>query len=75
MITVKELIEISHHFNIRVNGDDYDKDVDHYADDWIVDSQHVDVYANTFLSSCDPDEVIVNTMYLYINAEEPESND
>ena len=71
MITVRELIEVSPHFTIRVNGTDYDKDEDHYADDWVVECQVIFAYAYTFLSNCDPDEVMMNTMYLDISAEEP----
>lgn len=75
MITVRELIEVSPRFVIRVNGTDYDTDKDHYADDWIVECQVVFAYAYTFTSTCEPDQVMMNTFYLDISAEEPEYND
>lgn len=71
-MTVRELIDISQYFYFRVNGDDYDEDRDHYADDWIVYCQTVEVYTNLSVSSYDGDvDAVTNTsMYLYISAQE-----
>lgn len=74
MITVRELINISKYFNFVVNGDDYDEDINHYADDWIVQCQSIDVHFNGYLSSIDPDEIQRPSYYLYISAEEPKND-
>ena len=74
MITVKDILEISPSFIVRINGDDY---YDNSMDDWIVTHQEVDVYFRGYMSSVggEPDEIQRPEYYLYINAEEPESND
>ena len=77
MITVKDILEISPSFIVRINGDDYDYENDHSMDNWIVSHQEVDVYFRGYMSSVggEPDEIRRPEYYLYINAEEPESND
>lgn len=71
MITVRDLIEVSPNFTIRVNGTEYNREEDHYADDWIVECQALFAYAYTFTSTCEPDQVMMNTFYLDISADEP----
>lgn len=75
MITVRELIDISQYFNFRVNGNEYDEDRDHYADDWIVYCQTVEVYTNVSMSSYDEDVVNTTSMYLCISADTDRDTD
>ena len=70
MITVKELIDISQYFNFKVNGKDYEWDIDHYADDWMVYCQTIEVHTNLSMSSYDEAAINNTSICLCISAED-----